>query len=308
MNAADYEVVIIGGGPAGLTAGLYAARARRRTLLLEKSTVGGQVLLTDWIDNYPGFPEGVNGFELIDRMAAQATRFGLETRTVAVTSMDLASPIKRLFLEDGKELTARAVILATGARPNQLGVPNEKELTGKGVSYCATCDAPFYRGQEVAVIGGGDTAVQEAIHLTKFASKVTLIHRRDALRATRILQEQAFSNERIAFIWNTMVTAILGQTSVEGLRLRDNAGHESTLALQGVFVLIGTIPNSEMLPGDQLQMEYGFVVTDAEMRTSIPGVLAAGDLRSKGVRQVVTAAGDGAVAAQSAEHYLSQAV
>lgn len=306
MSPADYEVVIVGGGPAGLTAGLYAARARRRTVLVEKGAVGGQVLLTDWIDNYPGFPEGVNGFELIDRMAAQASRFGLETRTAAVTGMDLVGKTKQIFLEDGNSLTSRAVILATGARPNPLGIPGEQELTGKGVSYCATCDAPFYRGLEVAVIGGGDTAVQEAVHLTKFASKVTVIHRRDALRATRILQEQAFANDRVHFIWNATVTAIIGKTAVDGLRLKDSTGLESELAVQGVFVLIGTIPNNEMLPANQLAMEHGFVITDAEMRTNISGVMAAGDLRSKGVRQVVTAAGDGAVAAQSAEHYLSQ--
>jgi len=305
MSSSDYELIIVGGGPAGLTAGLYAARARIRAVLLETGAVGGQVLLSEWIDNYPGFPEGISGFELIDRMAAQAKRFGLETRTVAVTAIDLSGSTKKVSLEDGQVLTAQTLILAAGARPNPLGVPGEREMIGKGVSFCATCDGPFYRGLEVAVIGGGDTAVQEAVHLTKFASKVTIIHRRETLRATRILQEQAFANERVHFLWNTTVIAIEGKTGVEGLLLRNTVGQESRLTVQGVFVLIGTIPNNEMLSADQIALDNGFVVTDAEMRTSVPGVMAVGDLRSKGVRQVVTAAGDGAVAALSVEHYLS---
>ncbi|OGR04045.1 MAG: thioredoxin-disulfide reductase [Deltaproteobacteria bacterium RIFOXYD12_FULL_50_9] len=305
MSSSDYELIIVGGGPAGLTAGLYAARARIRAVLLETGAVGGQVLLSEWIDNYPGFPEGISGFELIDRMAAQAKRFGLETRTVAVTAIDLSGSTKKVSLEDGQVLTAQTLILAAGARPNPLGVPGEREMIGKGVSFCATCDGPFYRGLEVAVIGGVDTAVQEAVHLTKFASKVTIIHRRETLRATRILQEQAFANERVHFLWNTTVIAIEGKTGVEGLLLRNTVGQESRLTVQGVFVLIGTIPNNEMLSADQIALDNGFVVTDAEMRTSVPGVMAVGDLRSKGVRQVVTAAGDGAVAALSVEHYLS---
>jgi thioredoxin reductase (NADPH) len=304
---ADYQLIILGGGPAGLTAGLYAARARLNTLLLEKGVFGGQVLVTEWIDNYPGFPDGVAGYELIDRMAAQAKRFGLQSRNGAVVSMDLSGPVKKLVLESGEELTCQSLILATGARPNQLGVPGETELTGKGVSYCATCDGPFYKGQEIVVVGGGDTAVQEAVHLTKFATKVTVIHRRDELRATKILQEKAFESERVHFIWNTEVTAIAGENEVQYVSLRDKEGNESSIETAGVFVLIGTKANNEMLPLDILNTdEFGFVLTDGEMRTNIPGVMAAGDIRSKTVRQVVSATGEGAVATIAAEHYLNQ--
>ncbi len=307
MNSLDYQLVIIGGGPAGLTAGLYAARARLKTLLLEKGVFGGQVLVTDWIDNYPGFPDGISGFELIDKMSAQAARFNLETKIANVTGMELTGPGKKLFLDNGDELTCRAVIIATGARPNKLGVPGEAELTGKGVSYCATCDGPFYRDQEIAVIGGGDTAVQEAAHLTKFARKVTIIHRRDKLRATKVIQEKALANDKIHFIWNSEVTAIHGTEKVEEIQLRAKDGTEKALPVQGVFVLIGTIPNNEMLPLAALDMDaWGFVLTDAEMRTNIPGVLAAGDIRGKTVRQIINAAGEGAVATIAAENYLNQ--
>lgn len=306
MNA-DYQLIIVGGGPAGLTAGLYAARARLEVILLEKGAIGGQVLTTDWIDNYPGFPDGISGFDLIDKMTAQANRFGLETKYAPVTSMDLSSPVKTVFLENGDQLTCHTLIISTGARPTKLGVPGEAELAGKGVSYCATCDAPFYRDQEIAVVGGGNTAIQEAVHLTKFASKVTVIHRRDQLRATKVLQEKAFANNRIHFIWNSVVTGIKGTDGVNSLALRDNNGQESELAVTGVFVLIGTIPNNDMLPLDQLGADNdGFVVTDDEMRTKIPGVMAVGDIRSKTVRQVINAAGEGAVATIAAEEYLSQ--
>lgn len=302
----DYQLIIVGGGPTGLTAGLYAARARLRTVLLEKGVPGGQVLTTDWIDNYPGFPEGISGFELVDRMTAQAKRFELEIRSGAeVTGLDLAGVRKTITLADGTSLHSRAVILATGARPNKLNVPGERELAGKGVSYCATCDGPFYRDQEIAVVGGGNTAIQEAVYLTRFASKVTVIHRRAELRATGVVQELAFANKKIEFIWNSRVTAIEGRNGVENLRLRDNDGKESSLPVQGVFVLIGIIPNNEMLPAEQLEMAEGFIKTDQEMRTNLPGVLAAGDICHKEVRQVVNGAGEGAVAAMSAEHYLA---
>ncbi|NTV14362.1 MAG: thioredoxin-disulfide reductase [Desulfobulbaceae bacterium] len=302
----DYQLIIVGGGPTGLTAGLYAARARLKTVLLEKGVPGGQVLNTDWIDNYPGFPEGISGFELIERMTAQAKRFELEIRTGAeVIGMDLAGPVKTITLEDKSTLTARAVILATGARPNKLNVPGERELAGKGVSYCATCDGPFYRDLEIAVIGGGNTAIQEAVYLTRFARKVTVIHRRGELRATRIVQEQAFANPKIEFIWNSRVTAIEGQAGVERLQLRDNDGRESSLPVQGIFILIGIIPNNEMLPAEQLEMREGFLKTDQEMRTNLPGVMGAGDICFKEVRQVVNGAGEGAVAAMSTEHYLT---
>ncbi len=305
MAAPDYQLVIIGGGPAGLTAGLYAARARLQVALLEKGAAGGQVMNTDWVDNYPGFPEGISGFELAEKMAAQAARFELATRLAEVRSMDLVGPVKKIMLDSGAIITSQAVIIATGARPNQLGIPGEKELTGRGVSYCATCDGPFYRGLTIAVVGGGNTAIQEAIHLTKFAERVFVIHRREELRATRIVQEKAFANAKIAFIWDTVVTAVLGNKEVDGLTLRNvKNGEQSTLAVKGVFVLIGTRPNNEMLPADQLHMEDGFIVTDGEMRTNLAGVLAAGDIRSKQVRQIVNAAGEGAVACLAAEEYL----
>jgi thioredoxin reductase (NADPH) len=303
---ADYQLIIIGGGPAGLTAGMYAARGRVKSLLLEKGATGGQVLVTDWVDNYPGFTEGISGFELMDKMTAHADRFGLEKKFATVTSLDLAGEIKTITLEDGKQLTCQTVILCTGAKPRKIGVPGEEELQGKGVSYCATCDGPFYRNQEIAVVGGGNTAIQEAIHLTKFASKVTVIHRRDELRATKILQEKAFAEEKIDFIWNAQVSEIVGGANgVESLNISYNDGSSSTLPVTGIFILIGVVPNNEILPLDQLQTDSGgFIITDAEMQTDLPGVFAAGDIRSKNFRQIVNAAGEGAVAELSAEQYL----
>lgn len=306
MKKKHHELIILGSGPAGLTAGLYAARARIDHLMIEKGAAGGQILLTDWVDNYPGFPDGLSGFELADKMEAHARRFGLNTLTANVVAMDLSQPLKVLTLEDGDQLSCQALIICTGARPQRLDVPGEIELTGKGVSYCATCDAPFYRDLHVAVVGGGNTAVQEAAHLTKFASRVTLIHRRDSLRATKIVQEKAFANKKIDFIWNSHVTAIEGKNGVERIQLRDNDGQESTLAVDGIFILIGVIPNSETLPLTLLQAEDGgFIPTDNETRTAIPGVMAAGDIRSKEVRQIVNAAGEGATAVLAAEHYLN---
>jgi len=307
MAKTDYQLIILGGGPAGLTAGLYAARDRLNVLLLEKGVVGGQVLVTDWIDNYPGFPDGLSGFDLIEKMAAQAKRFELETKNANVVKVELTETKKKLILESGEELTCQALIICTGARPNKLGMPGEQELTGKGVSFCATCDGPFFRDQEILVVGGGDTAVQEADFLTKFASKVTVIHRRDELRATKVLQEKAFANEKIEFLWNSNVIAIEGEKEVERVRIRNNNGEESEMAASGVFILIGTIPNNEILPLEQLGSdEFGFVITDDDMCTKVGGVMAAGDIRSKTVRQVVNATGEGAVAAIAAEHFLNK--
>jgi len=307
MANTDHQIIIIGGGPAGLTAGLYAARDRLQTVLVERGVVGGQVLLTDWIDNYPGFPEGISGADLIDKLAAQTARFELETQNANVVKVELTDTEKRLILESGEEITCRALIICTGARPKKLNIPGEKDFTGKGVSYCATCDGPFFKDQEIIVVGGGDTAIQEADVLTKFASKVTVVHRRDQLRATKVLQEKAFANKRIDFIWNSNVIAIEGGKEVERVRIRAHNGEEKNIDTSGVFILIGTIPNNEMLPLEQLGAdEFGFVRTDDEMRTRIPGVMAAGDIRSKKVRQIVNAAGEGAVAAMSAEHYLNE--
>ncbi len=304
---ADYQLIIVGGGPAGLTAGLYAARARLKTVLLEKGAPGGQVMNTDWIDNYPGFPEGISGFDLAEKMFAQAARFDLETRKNSeVVSMDLQGSEKKIVLADNTVLTSQAVILAPGARPNKLDVPGETEFAGKGVSYCATCDGPFFLKTEIAVVGGGNTAIQEAVYLTKFADKVTVIHRRDELRATKVVQEMAFANPKIEFAWNSTVSRIEGGAQgVESLTLLNSDGRESKLPVHGVFVLIGTIPNNEMLPADQLEMPEGFVKTDLEMRTNLPGVMAAGDIINKRIRQVINGAGEGAVAAMSVEHYLA---
>ncbi len=304
---ADYQLIIIGGGPAGLSAGLYAARGRVKTLLVEKGAPGGQVLLTDWVDNYPGFTEGVSGFELIEKMTAHVDRFGLEKKFAAVTRLDLPGPVKTVFLDNGEKLTCLSIILCTGARPRKLGVEGEEELTGQGVSYCATCDGPFYKGQEIAVVGGGNTAIQEALHLTKFADKVTVIHRRDELRATRILQEKAFANPRIDFLWNAQVRKIEGDTNgVNKVQVAFKDGSSMDLAVTGIFILIGVVPNNEILPLEQLQVDdAGFIISNTEMETSIPGVYVAGDIRSKNFRQIVNAVGEGANAELSAEQFLA---
>lgn len=306
MATSHHRLIILGGGPAGLTAGLYAARARMDHLLIEKGAEGGQILLTDWVDNYPGFPDGISGFDLAEKMTAHAKRFDLNSMFGNVLSMDIQSSPMRLELEDGNSVTCDSLIICTGAHPRPLNIPGEKELTGKGVSYCATCDAPFYRDQHVAVIGGGNTAVQEASHLTKFAEKVTLIHRRDELRATRILQEKAFANPKIEFIWDTTATAINGSDGVEGLELLNKSGETSTLTVDGVFILVGVLPNNEMLPLEELKADTGgFIPTDLETRTAVQGVMAAGDIRSKDVRQIINAAGEGATAVLAVENYLT---
>lgn len=306
MQQAQYQLIIVGAGPAGLTAGLYAARGRLKVLLIEKGATGGQVLVTDWVDNYPGFVEGVSGFDLMDKMTAHADRFALEKKFATITSLDLTGDIKSVTLENGEVLTARTIILCTGAKPRKLDISGEYEFSGRGVSYCATCDGPFYRNQEIAVVGGGNTAIQDALHLSKFASKVTIIHRRGELRATKILQEKAFCNQKIDFLWNTQVIEIRGDKSgVDSLLLRHHNGDESVLKVTGIFVLIGIAPNNEILPLEHLHTDDdGFIVTDQEMATSIPGVYAAGDLRSKRSRQIINAAGEGAVAELSIEHYL----
>ncbi len=303
-NDPIHELIIVGGGPGGLTAGLYAARARIDTVLVEKGAAGGQILVTDWIDNYPGFPEGLSGFDLAEKMAAQAQRFGLQITMQTVTSMDLTTEVKTIFFEGGESISSRAVIIATGARPNKLRVPGEAELAGKGVSYCATCDGPFYRDMDIAVVGGGDTALQEAVYLTKFARTVTVIHRRKEFRAAPIIQEEAKANGKVRFLYEAQVVGIEGEKEVTALHLRHAGGSDETRPFQGVFILIGITPNNEMLPLDQLTHNQGFIVTDTMMRTNLPGVMAIGDIRHNSVRQVVAAAGDGAVAGKAVEQYL----
>jgi thioredoxin reductase (NADPH) len=301
-----YELVILGGGPAGLSAGLYAARSRLDHVLIEKGAPGGQVLLTDWVDNYPGFPEGLTGFDLVEKMTEHAKRFDLNIELGCVTKVDLGDEKRKvLSLEDGGQVSCDTLIVCNGASANTLNVPGELDLRGKGVSYCGTCDAPFYRNMHVAVVGGGNTAIQEAEYLTKFASKVTVIHRRDELRATKILQEIAFANDKIDFIWDNTVTSIEGNNGVERLQLLARDKSTSTLDVEGVFILIGVTPNNEGLPLDLLEADkWGFIPTDIESRTIVPGVMAAGDICSKDVRQIINAAGEGAVAVLAAENYL----
>jgi len=290
-----------------LTAGLYAARSRIDVLLLEQMGFGGQLLTYERVDNYPGFPEGVGAFGLAELISAQALRFGLQTRNAEVLGLDLGGKIKKIILANG-EINAKTIVITSGASPNRLGARGEVELTGRGVSYCAVCDAPFFRNQEVAVVGGGDTAVEEALYLTKFAAKVHVIHRREKLRATPVIQEKAFQNEKISFILCNVVEEIKGgPEGVRGLLLRDRRiSKEAELPVTGVFVFVGIKPNSGFMPSEIQCDSQGFVLTDQEMATSVPGVFAAGDIRSKQLRQIVTSVGDGATAAFNATRYLEE--
>ena len=307
MKKEHYELVILGGGPAGLTAGLYAARARLDHVLIEKAAPGGQVLTTDWIDNYPGIPEGLSGFDMAEKFTEHAKRFDVNIENAEVEKVDLDDEKnKKMYFIDGSSITFKTLIICTGASPNSLGIPGEDEMRGKGVSYCGTCDAPFYRNMNVAVIGGGDTAIEEAIYLTRFASKVSVVHRRDELRATKIIQETAFANDKIEFLWNKRPVSIEGDNEVQRLNLIDNDGTTSTIDVDGVFIFIGISPNSSCLPLEKLNADpWGFIPIDGECRTAVPGVMAAGDIVSKKVRQVVNAAGEGAVAVLAAEEYLN---
>lgn len=304
----DFDLVIVGGGPAGLTAGLYAARAGLRSLLCEAQAVtGGRAVLTESIENYPGFPQGISGWELMDRFAAQAKRFGLKIthQRVDKVEVDGASKIVRTP-QDG--WACAALIVATGCRSRELGVPGEKEFIGRGVSYCATCDGPFFRGKRVAVVGGGEAAVEEALFLAGLAGEVILIHRRDTLRASRTAQDRAFAHDRISFLWNRQVTAIEGRDKVQWVRLRDvRTGKEEVEDVDALFIYIGAVPNTEFLLGLVDSDEEGYLKTNDMLETSVPGIFAAGDVRSKALRQVSTAVGDGALAAVSAQRYISAA-
>jgi len=299
-----YDLIIVGGGPAGLTAGLYARRSRLNTLLIEQLIPGGQVLNTDWVDNYPGFPEGISGFDLVDNMRRQAERFELPVTNDEIVSLSLQGNDKILSGNQGTYKT-RALVIATGAAHNRLGVPGEALLGGKGVSYCATCDGPFFKEQEIAVVGGGDTAVQEALYLTRFAKKIYLIHRRDRLRAAQILQEKALAHPAIFPVWNTVVESILGIDQVEGIRVKTADGSsKQTIPVQGVFILVGIQPNTNWLKETLPLNPEGFIQTDGHLATSVPGIFAAGDVRQKLLRQISTSVGDGATAAFAAERYL----
>jgi len=306
MKKADFDLVIIGGGPAGLTAGLYAARARLNVILIEKAAPGGQVTTTDWIENYPGFPDGLSGADLVQNITQQTKRFDLNIESNEVISIDCSENVKKVSLTD-RTITAYTIIIATGASPRKLGVPGEDRFYGKGVSFCATCDAPFYKDRVVAAIGGGNAALQESLFLTKFASKVYLIHRRDELRATKILQERAFANDRIEIVWDSVVTSINGGlTNVENITIK-NVKTEATKELQvdGCFIWVGIRPNTEFLGGCVSLDKSGFVIADSNMETSMPGVFVAGDVRNTPLRQIATAVGDAAIAAFSAEHYVA---
>jgi thioredoxin reductase (NADPH) len=300
------KVIIIGSGPAGYTAAIYTARAQLEPLVIAGPALGGQVAISSEIGNYPGFPEDVNGAELAQLMHKQAERFGARIEMDIATAVDLSThPFK--VTTYGGEQEAQALIVATGASPRKLGVPGEAEFSGRGVSYCATCDGFFYTGKEIAMIGGGDSAVEEAIFLTRFASKVKLIHRRDQLRAERLLQEQAFRNEKVEFIWDTVVTEIVGEQSIGGLKLRNvKTGEESLQPIDGAFVAIGYVPNTDFLGGQLKLTDSGYVVADDDGRTSVDGVWAAGDVADWTYRQIATSVGAGCKAALQVEHYIAK--
>ena len=306
-----YDVIIIGAGPAGLAAGLYASRARLKTLILEKEKAGGQIVKTDEVANYPGSVENASGPSLVARMVEQADEFGAERKLDTIKEVKFDGQIKVLKGEKG-EYQAKTVIIATGANPRPMGCPGEKELTGRGVSYCATCDAAFFEDMEVFVVGGGDTAVEEGMYLSKFARKVTIIHRRDELRAAKSIQEKAFKNEKMNFMWDSVVTEVKGDGILESMVVKNvKTGEETEYFADeedgtfGVFVFIGFVPATKLFEG-VIELERGYIPTDENMKTNVDGVFAAGDCRVKSLRQVVTAAADGAIAAVQAEKYINE--
>ncbi|MDR3729723.1 MAG: thioredoxin-disulfide reductase [Oscillospiraceae bacterium] len=306
-----YDVIVLGAGPSGLTAGLYAGRSRLSTLIIEKGQDGGQIAITNEIENYPGQQlEGESGPSLIARMTEQAKKFGAERVSDVIKSVELTGDVKKLVGNKGEYL-AKTVIIATGAFPRPIGCKNEAQYVGKGISFCATCDAAFFEDFEVYVVGGGDAAVEEAMYLTKFARKVTIIHRRDELRAAKSIQEKAFANPKLHFMWDTVVDEVGGDEILSKMVVKNTKTGELTTieadeddGMFGLFGFIGLLPNSHLFEG-VIDMENGYIKTDDNMHTNIPGVFAAGDVRVKSLRQVVTAAADGAIAAMQAEHYIA---
>jgi thioredoxin reductase (NADPH) len=305
-NKASHDVIIIGAGPAGLSAAIYCGRANLKTGVIDRMGPGGQVATTDWVENYPGFPEGISGLDLSAKMEEQARRFGAEIILAEIESLKEEEGLFTLCCTEG-DLRAPAVIIASGTRPRELGVPGESQFKGRGVSYCATCDGALYKEKVAVVVGGGDSAVGEAIFLTRFCRKVRLVHRRDALKATKVLQDRAFRNPKIEFVWSSVVTSINGGERVEGVSVR-NVKDDSTTEIpaDGVFLYVGLLPNTEFIRGFVDLDEWGYVLTDDSMKTSRLGVYAAGDVRHKGLRQVVTATADGATAAVAMERFLSE--
>lgn len=299
-----YEVLIIGAGPAGMTAAIYAARAGYKTAILEHGVPGGQAATTDVIENYPGFPEGISGPELMMKFFEQTQTFGVELIYEQVQSLEVTGDIKRV-ITDKQTIEAKTVVIASGAKPRTLGVANEGRLRGRGVSYCATCDGFFFKDQPVAVVGGGDTAVEEAMYLTKMCSSVTLIHRRDELRANKLAQSRALANEKLHILYDTVVDEIVGDEKVTQLKLRNKKTDEtSQLDINGVFIFVGYLPNDAFLPPELEVNQQGYIITDEEMATNIPGVFAVGDVRQKKLRQVTTAVGDGGAVMHAIEEYL----
>ena len=306
MSGDIYEVIIVGGGPAGLTAGLYSSRAGLTSILIEKGIFGGQITYAEHVENFTGFPQGISGQELGEKMHEQARKHGLKILTAEVTGLEMQGEMKLVKTTEG-DYTGRTVIMAGGAVRRKLGVEGETRLTGRGVSYCAVCDSAFFRDQRVVVVGGGDTAITEALHLAKFAANITIIHRRDQLRAGHVLKEKLRSEPKIDFLWDTTITAIEGADMVERIKLLNvKTGQGSEMEVSGVFVSVGTNPDTEyvktLLPLD----ESGYIITNEKMETPVPGIFAAGDIRHNSARQAITAAGDGATAAIYAQKYLTE--
>ncbi len=303
-----YDVIIIGGGPAGLSAGLYTSRNKLNTLLIEKGLIGGNINEAEKVDNYPGFPKGIGGMELTTLMHEQASLYGTEVIYDNVSDIKIADNVKTVTTSQG-DFSAKALIITGGSERQKLNVPGEKEFSGKGVSYCATCDGPFFRDKRVAVVGGGNAALYEALHIAKFASKVAVIHRRDQLRATPVVQDKVFSEPKIEIIWNSVVKEVQGEIFVNKLKLADvKSNKESFLEIDGVFVAIGLVPNTSYLKDIVPLNDKGYIIVNNKMETGVPGIFAAGDIRENSIRQVIAAAGDGAVAAISAANYIDNQV
>jgi thioredoxin reductase (NADPH) len=303
-----YDVIIIGGGPAGLTAGLYTSRARLKTLLIEKGFTGGQVMTTEWIENYPGFEDGISGAELSQKMEKQAVKFGLEIAQGSVIGVSSNGRVKEVALENDTKYEAKAVILATGSNPRPLKIEGEDEFRGRGVSYCATCDGAFFRGATLVVIGGGDSAVEEGIFLTKFADKVYIVHRRDELRACKVVQERAFENPKIEFVWDSVPEKIIGdETGVTELHIKNvKTEEQSVIKTTGIFIYVGYDPNTEFLNEIVDLNDSKYILGNEDMSTSAAGIFVAGDVRKKTLKQIATAVGDGATAAMAAEKYIEE--